>query len=101
MTYTSRGIEKMKELEDYAHFRAGLVEYSPESFTIDELKEILDDMIRSKVAIEDHMREHFATLTETEQTMLLDSLGSSGYKDRDWWYRMLIDGPVHRSRPTV
>ena len=93
-------IQAMKELEDYAHFRTGLVEYSPESFTAEELREILDDMIRSKVALEDSMREHFATLSEEEQTLLLDSLGTSGYKDRDWWYRMLMDGPVHRDRPT-
>lgn len=94
-------LEAMKEMEDYAHFRAELVEYSPESFTAEELREILDDMIRSKVALEDGMREHFATLTEAEQTLLLDSLGVSGYRDRDWWYRMLMDGPVHRARPTI
>lgn len=94
-------LEAMKELEDFAHFRADLVEYSPESFTPEELREILDDMIRSKVALEDGMREHFAILSEVEQTLLLDSLGASGYKDRDWWYRMLMDGPVHRARPTV
>ena len=91
----------MCELEDYAHFRADLVEVSPESFTLDELKEILDDMIRSKVAIEDGMREHFATLGEVEQTQLLNMLGACGYKDRDWWRRMLMDGPVHREFPTI
>lgn len=66
MTSASQDTEKMRELEDFTHFRARLDEYSPDNFTIDELKEILDDMIRSKVAIEDHMREHIATLTETE-----------------------------------
>lgn len=94
-------IDEMMELEDYAHFRAELVELSPESFTLDELKEILNDMIRSKVAIEDRMREDFAAKGEVEQTVLLDMLGQSGYKDRDWWYRMLVDGPVHRDFPTV
>lgn len=101
MNYTDQGIEAMKELEDYAHFRAELVEYSPESFATEELREILDDMLRSKVAHEDSMREHSATLSETEQTMLLDSPDTSGYRDRDWWYRMLTDGPVHCSRPTI
>lgn len=47
------------------------------------------------------MREHFATLGEIEQTMLLDMLGNSGCKDRDWWYRMLIDGPAHRELLTI
>lgn len=100
MTYSDAYIEEMKELEDYAHFRAELVELSPQSFTIEELQEIVDDMTRSKVAMENHMREDFATRSEVEQTMLLGMLGSSGYKDRDWWYRMLMDGPVHREAPT-
>lgn len=55
-------LRTMCELEDYAHFRAELVELSPESFTLEELKEILDDMIRGKTAIENNLREHFATL---------------------------------------
>lgn len=92
---------ELREVEDYAHFRAGIVEYTPESFMPEQMKEILDNMIQSKVIMEDRMREHFATLTEAEQTMLLDSLGESGYRDRDWWYRMLMDGPVHRDRPTI
>ena len=71
------------ELEDYAHFRAELAELSPQSFKIEELQEIVDDMTRSKVAMENHMREYFATRSEIEQTMPLDMLGKSGYRDRD------------------
>ena len=56
-------------------------------------------MIRSKVAIEDDMRESFAAFGEVEQTRLLDLLGKSGYKNRDWWRRMLMDGPRHREFP--
>ena len=101
MNYSAADIEALCELEDYSHFRTELVEISPQSFTLEELKEILGDMIRSKVALEDSMREHFATLGELEQTQLLDMLGASGCKDRDWWYRMLMDGPVHREVPTI
>ena len=97
---SEKELKEMMELEDYVHFRAELVEISPQSFDIDELREILDDMIRSKVAMENDMRDSFAELGEVEQTKLLDSLGQSGYKDRDWWYRMLMDGPRHRDRPT-
>ena len=74
MNYSAADIEAMCELEDYSHFRTELVEISPQSFTLEELKEILEDMIRSKVALEDSMREHFATLGELEQTQLLDML---------------------------
>ncbi len=50
--------------------------------------------------MENQVWEDFATRSEVEQTMLLGMLGSSGYKDRDWWYRALTDEPTHRSRPT-
>lgn len=50
--------------------------------------------------MENQVWEDFATRSEVEQTMLLDMLGSSGYKDRGWRHRMLMDGLVHRSRPT-
>ncbi len=98
---SEKELKEMMELEDYAHFRAELVEISPQSFDINELKEILGDMIRSKVAMEDNMRDSFAELSEVEQTQLLDMLGESGYKDRGWWYRMLMDGPRHRTFPTI
>lgn len=58
-------------------------------------------MICSKVALESGVREHFTTFTEVEQTLPLDSLGISGYKDRDWWYCMLMGGPVHRAHSNV
>ena len=93
-------MEKLKEAEDLAYFRAELVEMSPESFTLEEKRQILDDMRKSSSDIENAMRENFAKLDEVTQTRLLDSLGQSGYRDRDWWYRMLMDGPKHRDRPT-
>ena len=38
---SEKELKEMMELEDYAHFRAELVEISPQSFDINELKEIL------------------------------------------------------------
>ena len=99
--FSEKELKEMMELEDYAHFRAELVDISPQSFDIDELIEVLDDMIRSKVAMKDDMRESFAKLGEAEQTKLLDMLGQSGYKNRNWWYRMLMDGSRHRGFPTI
>lgn len=96
---SEKELKEMMELEDYAHFRVELVEISPQSFDINELKKIIDDMIRSKVAMEDNMRDSFAELGEVEQTQLLDMLGESGCKDHDWRYRMLVDGLRHRDKP--
>ncbi len=93
--------QALEEAEDLAYFRAGLVEMSPESFTREEKRRILEDMRRTSAAIEDRMRERFARLDEPAQTRLLDMLGESGYRDRDWWRRMLMDGPRHRDFPTI
>lgn len=94
-------MKELKEAEDHAYFMAELVDISPESFTFEEKRRILDDMLKSSAAIEDAMREDFAKLDEVAQTKLLDGLGASGYRDRDWWYRMLMDGPRHRDKPTI
>lgn len=91
----------LEDAEDLAYFRAELVDMSPESFSLEEKRQILDDMIASSAAIENALREDFARLDEVSQTQLLDSLGTSGYRDRDWWYRMLMDGPKHRDKPTI
>lgn len=96
MTYSDAYIEEMKELEDFAHFR---VELSPKSFTLEELKVIVDDMTRCKVVMENRMREDFAKRSEVEQTILFDTLGNSGYGGGDWWCCMLMDDPVHRYHP--
>ncbi len=87
--------------EDHAYFMGELVEMSPESFTLEEKRRILRDMIESSVAIEDAMRDDFARLGEVEQTELISAMAAEGWRDRDWWYRMLVDGPRHRDFPTI
>lgn len=93
--------QALEAAEDHAYFMGELAEISPESFTLEEKRGILDDMVASSAAIENALREEFAKLDEVTQTRLLDMLGTSGYRDRDWWRRMLMDGPVHREFPTM
>ena len=53
---------KMNELtqaEDMAYFRADLCCYSPESYTLEEKKEICNDMMATSKAALDAMREGF------------------------------------------
>lgn len=75
--------QTLEEAEDHAYFMAELVDISPESFTLEEKRKILDDMLEASSAIENRMRGNFAELDEVTQTRLLDSLGTSGYRDRD------------------
>lgn len=96
--------ENWKNLEDtesFAFFMAELVDISPESFTLEEKMQILENMWKTSSDIENGMREDFAKLDEVSQTKLLDGLGASGYRGRDWWYRMFMDEPRHRDKPTI
>ena len=49
--------QMLYEVEDHAYFMAELVDMSPESFTLEEKRRILDGMIESSTAIEDAVRE--------------------------------------------
>ena len=56
---------KMNELaqaEDMAYFRADLCCYSPESYSLEEKKEICNDMMSMSKAVLDAMREDFKQL---------------------------------------
>ena len=78
---------------------AELVDISPESFTLEEKKQILHDMIASSSAIENAMRDEFAELDEVTQTRLIDDLAADGPRSREWWHEVLVDGPRHRDFP--
>lgn len=56
---------KMTELtqaEDMAFFRADLCLYSPESYSLEEKREICNDMFKTSKAIQDAMRADFERL---------------------------------------
>ena len=91
----------LEEAEDHAYFMAELMEISPESFTLEEKKQILRELITSKAAIENAMRDEFAELDEESQTVLLDTMAAVSPHDREWWYERLVDGPRHRDFPTL
>ena len=63
--------------EDRAYFMAGIVEISPESFTIEEKQEILRDMVVASAAIENAMRDDFARFDEVTQTRLTATGGTA------------------------
>ena len=91
----------LEDAEDHAYFMAELMEISPESFTLEEKKQILRELITSKAAIENAMRDEFAELDEVSQTRLIDALAAEGPRNREWWYERLVDGPRHRDFPTL
>lgn len=68
--------KNLEDAENLAYFRAELVEISPKSYPLENMRKTSSD-------IENRMREDFAKLDEVSQTKLIDSLGASGYRDRD------------------
>lgn len=78
----------LEEAKDFTWFKADLVGMPPEIHSLKEEKQILEGMRRTSSTIENRMREDPAKLGEVPQTQLLDSLGASGCRDRDWWYHI-------------
>lgn len=85
---------KMLELvqaEDEAYFRGDLVLSLPKgSYTAEEMWEIVMDMFRTTIAIQDEMRRHFESLPGLDQIRLFDALCESGVRTPEWWFNVLL-----------
>ena len=91
-------LRKLKEAEALAYFKADLVDISPESYTLDEKKQISEDMDASSAAIEDAMREDFEQLPPDARAKLPDMLCASGVESPQWWWDVLVGegDPLYR-----
>lgn len=90
---------ELTQVEDMAYFRADLCIYSPESYSLDEKKEIRNDMMSvSEAVLADAMREDFEQLPPDARAKLLDMLYASGVKSPQWWRDVLVGdgGPLYR-----
>ena len=89
---------ELQQAEDMAYFRADLCCYSPESYSLDEKKEICNDMISTSKAVLDAMRADFEQLPADARSKLLDTLCQSGVESPDWWWDVLVGegDPLYR-----
>ncbi len=86
-------IENMQELiedETMAYFRADVCLGSPESFSLDEKREICEQMESTSKAIEDAMKADFESLPPEFRVKLLDMLCSSGCELEEFWKDLLL-----------
>ncbi|MGQ5427090.1 hypothetical protein ACULPM_08685 [Thermophilibacter sp. ZX-H3] len=86
-------IENMQELiedEAMAYFRADVCLGSPESFSLDERREICEQMECTNKAIEDAMKADFESLPPEFRVKLLDMLCSSGCESEEFWKDLLL-----------
>lgn len=83
-------VQKLIEDEAMAYFRADVCLGSPESFSLDEKREICEQMESTSKAIEDAMKADFESLPSEFQVRLLDMLCSSGCESEEFWIDLLL-----------
>lgn len=83
-------LESLRKRGEELDFRRDLIEYTPESFTGDQIIGLLHEQRRIYDAMEREVREDFATRSPELQKRLLESLDGAGGHDRLWWETYLI-----------
>ena len=83
---------------ELAYLRGDLAASSPESYSIEEMQTIYEDMQASTAEIEAAIKADFESQPPEMKAALLDMLGRSGVESRAWWEKVLCgfevpDGP--------
>lgn len=91
-------MKQLQQEEDMAYFRADLCLHSPESYTLEEKRQICEDMMSMSKAMLDEMRRDFEQYTPEQRAMLLDALCQSGVETPQWWWDVLVGAgdPLYR-----
>lgn len=81
--------QELAEEHEMAYFRADVCLGSPQSFNLEEKKQICADMEASTKAVDAAMRADFWSLPAEARDRLLDLLGASNCETRQWWEDLL------------
>lgn len=84
MTKVSR-IDSLLTRAEELDFRRDLIEYSPESFTGEQIIDLLHEQRRIHDAMDQRVREDFASHAPMFRERILDSLDGAGGHTRSWW----------------
>ena len=98
MSATNTDWTALQQAEDMAYLKADLRCYSPESYSLEEKKEICNDMISTNKAMLDAMRADFEQLPPEARSKLLDMLCQSEVESLEWWWDVLVGegDPLYR-----
>ena len=90
--------EELRQDEEMAYFRADLCLSSPESYSLEEKKEICNGMMSTSKALLDAMRKDFESIPPVLRSKLLDMLCQSGVESPKWWWDVLVGegDPLYR-----
>jgi len=90
-------IDELTKNEAVAYFKADLCLSDPGNYTLDEKREICQQMESTSKAIEDAMKADFDSLPPEFRVKLLDMLCASGCESEEFWKGLLLgempDGP--------
>ncbi|MBO7702371.1 MAG: hypothetical protein J6S36_05650 [Eggerthellaceae bacterium] len=78
---------------ELAYLRGDLATSSPESYTIEEMKEISNDMFASTERVEAAIRKDFQELPHHAQSKMLGLLLKADSDNLAWWTNLLTGGP--------
>ena len=90
--------EELRQDEEMAYFRADLCLSSPESYSLEEKKDICNGMMDTSKAMLDAMRADFESMPPELRSKLLDMLCQSGVESPEWWWDVLVGegDPLYR-----
>ena len=86
---TSEQWTKLMEEHEIAYLRGDLATSSPQSYTLDEKRQICEQMEASTADIDAALRADFWSMPADARSRMLDLLGTSGCETRQWWEELL------------
>ena len=95
--------EELRQDEEMAYFRADLCLSSPESYSLEEKKDICNGTMNTSKATLDAMRADFESMPPKLRSKLLDMLCQSGVESPEWWWDVLIGegDPLYQELETL
>lgn len=82
--------QELAQEHELAYFRADVCLGSPESFSLEEKKQICEEMEASTLEIDAALKADFESLPPEAQGILLDMLCESGCMTPEWWKATLL-----------
>lgn len=83
-------VDELIQDEAVAYFRADLCLSDPKNYSLDEKREICEQMDSASKAIEDAMKKDFESLPPEFRVKLLDMLCASGSESERFWNDLLL-----------
>lgn len=82
--------DELCQAEELAYFKGDMVLDSPESYTTEEMLEVVMEMLEAAIAVQDAMHKDFMSHTPEERQTLLDACVGSGTASEEWWNNTLL-----------